>query len=334
MSLYKTLQGIMSNRHLQYLKKFKTYQRIKEILRPELLPQDIYKIIDSTIQKKTQLCIDMTISASAQIKYETIIRSKKEFQDFCTQISNIVYRDRTIDIIVKTGFDYHYTYQGYCQVCQKDTLFDISLPWTTFTEGVGCPGCMLGSRLRLVFEVALKHYKHGMAVYVAEQTTSFYHQLKKHIPDLIGSEYLPLKSQNVDLHHEDVTNLSFSDNSIDLYISNDVLEHVHDYKKAFYEAYRVLKCGGKFIFHIPFYFLNNTEARATLNNNGEIVFLKDKIYHGNPLSPEGSLVFTDFGWDIFDFIKTLNPNDFYIYIVNDIRRGHLHETSFCFIMEK
>ncbi|MGN0008259.1 MAG: class I SAM-dependent methyltransferase [Desulfovibrionaceae bacterium] len=329
MSLYTFFSDIMTNRHLQFLKKFKAYQVIKNLLRPDQLPN-----IDDIIQRRTQACIDKTISASAHIKYETIVRSKKEFQDFCNQISHITNRDNILNTIVKTGFNFHYTYRGYCQVCQKDTFFDISLPWTTSTEGVGCPSCMLSSRMRLVFEIVLRYYKKDMAVYVSEQTTSFYSQLKKHIPNLIGSEFLPLEQRGGEIRHEDATNLSFANESIDLYISNDVLEHVHDYKKAFYEAYRVLKCGGKFIFHIPFYFLDKTVLRAIVDDHGEIIFIKDPIYHGNPLSPKGSLVFTDFGWDLFDFIKTINPKDLYIYMTNDIQSGYLHTTSFCFIMEK
>jgi hypothetical protein len=45
------------------------------------------------------------------------------------------------------------------------------------------------------------------------------------------------------------------------------------------------------------------ESRATLNKNG-ITFLKEAVYHGNPIDPNGSLVTIDYGYDIHSEITS------------------------------
>ncbi|MGB9680637.1 MAG: class I SAM-dependent methyltransferase, partial [Minisyncoccia bacterium] len=46
-------------------------------------------------------------------------------------------------------------------------------------------------------------------------------------------------------------NIPYQDNSFDIILMEDVLEHVHDPKKVIQECYRVLKLGGKLIIKFP-----------------------------------------------------------------------------------
>jgi hypothetical protein len=41
-----------------------------------------------------------------------------------------------------------------------------------------------------------------------------------------------------------------------------------------------------------------SEARAIVNSQGVIEYLKDALYHGDPLREEGILVYTIFGEDL------------------------------------
>lgn len=169
--------------------------------------------------------------------------------------------------------------------------------------------------------------------------TPFYEKLKTEIPNLTGSEYL---SPSIDsgsivngILNEDSTNLSFKDNSFDLYISNDVFEHVFDYKKAFSEAARVLKPKGKMIFHVPFNLgLTKTVIRAKKGRKGKIINILEPIYHGNPLSEEGSLCVQDFGWDLFDILRECGFKKSYALSKNNMYHGYLNVTSLVFIAEK
>ena len=97
---------------------------------------------------------------------------------------------------------------------------------------------------------------------------------------------------------EDIQNMTFKDNSIDLMISSDVLEHVCDIDKAFGEMKRVLKPGGKHIFTVPMY-NGKTRQRATIEN-GKINYLMPPEYHCDP-EKDGNgfiLVFWDYGMDL------------------------------------
>lgn len=259
------------------------------------------------------------------------IRSRHEFDRACKTMQAHLDRDACIESIVK---DMPGTFKGFCSHCNHETSFIVEQPWTTYTEGVICPCCKLNSRLRLVFDIAMEFLTPDMDVYTSEYVTPFFKDMSQKITNLVGSEYIPDDMYNQKIRHEDITCLSFKSETFDMYISNDVFEHVSDYIKAFQEAYRILRKNGIFILHIPFYFLDKTTPRAEFDERGELVFLKDAIYHGNPISEKGSLVFTDFGWDLFDIARTVGFHDVYMYLKNDLEKGYLQQTSFAFILKK
>lgn len=97
--------------------------------------------------------------------------------------------------------------------------------------------------------------------------------------------------------HEDLRSSSFADNSLDIILSSDVLEHIPDPYQAHAEIYRVLKPGGVHIFTIPFHEHGEEDSvRATLDPTQPegIRHIEPPIYHADPLSPKGVLVFTIF----------------------------------------
>lgn len=78
----------------------------------------------------------------------------------------------------------------------------------------------------------------------------FRQPIKGKILGVSGVEYfLPLISKNSDVLDAqypeiDMQNLPYEDNSFDFVISDQVIEHLEDPKKAIKESYRVLKKGG------------------------------------------------------------------------------------------
>ena len=93
----------------------------------------------------------------------------------------------------------------------------------------------------------------------------------------------------------DITALNFENNSIDLIVSSDVLEHVPAFDKALSESARVLKMGGAHLFTVPP--RASTKKRAVVDA-GRIVHLEPPEYHLDPLSAEGILAFWDIGPDL------------------------------------
>ena len=102
---------------------------------------------------------------------------------------------------------------------------------------------------------------------------------------------------------------------------------------ALKEAFRVLKQNGKLIFSVGIS-RSDTIKRAEIVN-GELVLLADEIYHGNPISDKGSLVFTDFGWDILDLCVKAGFSDAYLAAFLDEHYAHLaFEPLYLFVAVK
>jgi SAM-dependent methyltransferase len=156
-------------------------------------------------------------------------------------------------------------------------------------------------------------------IYVTEQTTPLFKQLQGEYPHLTGSEYLgadiPPGAVRNGLRNEDMTRLSFPDESFDLIISLDVLEHVSDERTALSECYRCLAPGGAFVFTAPASLDSPVNVvRAEMKEDGTIEHLiSPPEYHGNPVDPEGgSLCFRYFGWEVVEQLKAAGFNDAHV----------------------
>lgn len=95
---------------------------------------------------------------------------------------------------------------------------------------------------------------------------------------------------------EDITNLTFPGDSLDLIVSSDVLEHVPDASAAFRESFRVLRPGGAHVFTVPFE--PRTVQRAALDGGKVRHIVLPPEYHADPLDPRGILAFWHFGPDL------------------------------------
>ena len=115
--------------------------------------------------------------------------------------------------------------------------------------------------------------------------------------------------------------MTFPDNSFDLFITQDVFEHINHPDKAFGEIARVLKPDGIHIFTVPLYReLQETRPRI-VEKDGEIQLLLEAIYHGNPISIEGSLVTFDYGMDLPEYIFRNSGMTTTIYFQKDPKIG-------------
>ncbi len=105
------------------------------------------------------------------------------------------------------------------------------------------------------------------------------------------------------LRHEDLTALSFADESFDAVVSLEVMEHIPDFQRAFLECARVLRPGGRLLLSVPFHGGPEHMLRARVRADGGIEHLHSPEYHGDPLSTRGCLCFHHFGWDILDHLR-------------------------------
>jgi len=97
---------------------------------------------------------------------------------------------------------------------------------------------------------------------------------------------------------EDITALSYKDNSFDLVLHSEVLEHVEDVNKALAECRRILKSSGRCLFTVPVIMERKTKQCAWFDpKTGKIRYLEKPSYHGSG-KKDDFLVFWEFGGDI------------------------------------
>jgi len=106
---------------------------------------------------------------------------------------------------------------------------------------------------------------------------------------------------NTKCTNENLENLSFNDCTFDIFITQDVFEHINRPDLAFKEIMRCLKKGGYHIFTTPLYPWIKTRARIKLEN-GIVRNVLSPIYHGSPISKNGCLVTYDWGGNICELI--------------------------------
>jgi SAM-dependent methyltransferase len=139
-------------------------------------------------------------------------------------------------------------------------------------------------------------------------TIGAFRKLFKPLPHYHQSDYyaeVDRAKATSQLPHQSLEDLTYPDQSFDLVITSDILEHVRKPMKAFAEIYRVLKPGGYHVFTVPLQEPLATKTMARVDTTGEAdIHILPEYYHGNGKDGR-SLVYTDFGKDITDILAAL-----------------------------
>ena len=132
------------------------------------------------------------------------------------------------------------------------------------------------------------------------------------MPGFVASEYIdgvPSGATKGGVLCQDLQATSFADASFDLVITEDVLEHVAEPRRAFAEIRRILRPGGWHVGTIPVNWGRpHTTARAVLED-GQVRHLLPPEYHGDPTRPDGILAFTEFGQDVAEWCGLIGPTE-------------------------
>ncbi len=210
------------------------------------------------------------------------------------------------------------THRGLCTLCGKSTFFVLIDTKETVRNHALCVRCGSISRHRhLALWIVNTFRSRGiksLADFVSHpELTVFNTSAKGAIHRALGSGPNITFSEYFDgvapgdykdgILNQDLQSLTFADASFDLVISEDVFEHVPDYRKGFAEVRRVLKRGGAHIFTIPY--LSNRKTRDLFKwVDGKPVLFEPIEYHGDPL--RGQIpCFTHFGYDIMGILEDL-----------------------------
>lgn len=218
--------------------------------------------------------------------------------------------------------------EGFCPICEKEKVFVARESW--LRDHYFCEGCGSIPRERAIMNVIQTYYpkwrdldihesspgNRGASVKMREQCTKY-----------IETQYdLEVKFGNTHptngYRSEDLENQTFANNSFDLVVTQDVMEHVFNPENVFREIHRTLKNGGAHIFTTPIIRKESPSlCRAEMLKDGSISHIYPPEYHGNPVSKEGSLVTWHWGNDIKQIAANATGSKVEIVACHDEKMG-------------
>jgi SAM-dependent methyltransferase len=198
--------------------------------------------------------------------------------------------------------------QGYCVVCDSHVTFFSENEW--LRDHYICNKCHSIPRERALIYCIEKFFPNWKHLNIHESSPASRGaslKLKNSGKNYIGTQYFPNFPLG-EIHpsgwrNEDLENQTFADESFDLVVTQDVMEHIFNPAKAFWEIARTIKIGGAHVFTVPLVKKEHpsvVNAKKDENGNTNILLYPD--YHGNPVDSQGSLVTMYWGYDVCDFI--------------------------------
>jgi SAM-dependent methyltransferase len=215
---------------------------------------------------------------------------------------------------------------GFCPVCENKITFSSSDSW--FRDNYLCASCGSIPRERTLMRVIQSFYPDWRGLAPHENSSGgrgASAKLLKECTNYISSQYykdVPTGVMREGVRCENLEALSFGDNTIDLHISQDVLEHIFNPELAFKEIARTLRPGGAHICTLPIVNKHKPSCRrASLNSEGLVTYYDDIQYHGNPVDINGSLVTFDWGFDICEKIHSASGMFTHLIQIDDLSNG-------------
>jgi SAM-dependent methyltransferase len=223
---------------------------------------------------------------------------------------------------------------GYCHCCRQDTIFTSHGDWLRDTYL--CDKCGSIPRQRALQHILDRYFSDWSSLKIHESSPS--NTLISQLCDNYSSsqflEGVPLGSEKEGVRCENLEKLTFADETFDLVITQDVMEHVHTPKAAFNSIMRVIKPGGAHVFTAPKHpGLKSSYPRIQVTENG-IEHLMKPEYHGNPVGDGRALVTWDYGDDFENLVMEWTAIPIQTYITRDRSLGLDGEYLEVFVMKK
>lgn len=271
---------------------------------------------------------------------ENKITYEKKWGEWIPHTERLTKSSEVEEIVVPSAFTEQKKMQGRCNVCGKFTNFFYTDP-ALWRESLNCQHCRVTSRYRSIARGILKAVKditgvdsdslvalprkNEQKLRVYDTQTPFYYELCTYPhSDLLQSTnwinvdlslYKPNKPLGKKLSkgvtNQNLEQLTFDDETFDIVITSDVIEHVRLDDLAHKEIYRVLKPGGVYIFTVP----HNRQWSETLvrvkihdpNDAEKDEHILEPEYHGDTNSDGdgGVLAYRSYGTDLDTFLESL-----------------------------
>lgn len=214
---------------------------------------------------------------------------------------------------------------GHCPICDTDADFVAYNTW--FRDYFVCTRCGSVPReraLMIVLDSYFPKWRQGVIHECSPGRGGASQRLSQECTQYIPSQYFPDQTPGTlveNVRCENLESLSFPDDSIDLHITQDVLEHVFHPSRAFREIARTLKPGGMHICTVPLVNKGNPSKLRARIENDEIFHLEPEQYHGSPVGDGRALVTVDWGFDICRHIFEASGLFTHLIHIDDLSKG-------------
>ena len=186
--------------------------------------------------------------------------------------------------------------------------------WFDLREGHTCTSCGTSKRVRMIVWSI-----RALGIDLAGANVLHFNQINdleiflRNSRSVYSTQFTRNEQPGADvngLFNQDITELTFDDQTFDLAIHSETLEHVDDFSKGLQEVRRVLRPGGFQVYTVPLLHHRPTRRRARLRTDGSVEHLLPPSFHG--LEQE-DLVFHEFGGE---FIRTRSKAVYRIFYDN------------------
>lgn len=173
-----------------------------------------------------------------------------------------------------------------------------------------CTGCGSSLRQRAIYAVVRSVLDQAVDATVVDTDEHWSgREPLQRLPGYIATTYdqfgRPGELMPGGARNEDLTCLTFSDASVDVFISGDVHEHIEDTMRAFREVQRVLKQGGVYVFTIPYRHERAGNEKLAHGSSQALMWAGLEQIHGDPRSGDGAVAYWLFGRELLDDLGQL-----------------------------
>jgi len=229
---------------------------------------------------------------------------------------------------------------GFCPICDRRAHFVAEDPW--LRDHFRCVRCGSLPRERALMAAIRTFRPNWRELTIHESSPGFRGvspMLRRRAPGYSFSyfdETTPPGTMIPALgaRNENIEAMTFSADSFDAFITQDVFEHIFDPESAIREISRVLRPHGILLMTVPLVNREQPSCRRAERQGDQIVHLKEPQYHGDPISPKGALVVTDWGFDICAHLAAASGMRAEIVAIDDLERGIRAEFNEVIVMEK
>jgi SAM-dependent methyltransferase len=212
--------------------------------------------------------------------------------------------------------------EGYCHCCRRKSVFVATQSW--LRDNYFCSTCQSIPRQRHI-QLILDSYFSGWEakqIHESSPSTGFISQYARNYSSSQYFQDVPPGKLFDGVRCENLEALTFADESFDIFVTQDVLEHVFRPDLAVAEVHRVLKPGGIHIFTAPKHRgLLETCQRAEMTAAGTVNHLLPEMYHGNPVGDGRALVTWDYGYDFEELLSNWSGVSVMTYQTRDRSKG-------------